>query len=277
MPLDATDFVFNAPIKSTDMMQFFNLLTGAMKDQPVTLSNALSVGGDQSQATALAVYGGIDLYAQRGDQTPGFGIGPNGLSWAGVVFDRAASGGVRIAPRLEVTGDLSVSGHITGDLPFDQYITSYLRTVRPGTLGVPGGFVVGQADPWGANLTSGQAAFVVRAPDMPARGVISAASFECWSGNWLQLNIRFWDIDPAQGWPSKMVTLDFDADNLTPGTAGRISMCNGKIGIGRLPDVEGAIRTLQAQMQVALQPSSSIYALQAAIRSIEQRLTNGHL
>ena len=36
MPLDAVNFHPLGPVKSVDLMQFYNLLTGVMQDQPIT-------------------------------------------------------------------------------------------------------------------------------------------------------------------------------------------------------------------------------------------------
>jgi hypothetical protein len=248
MPLDATLFMPQGGI-ATAMSQLYSLLTGATKDQPVTLANVLSVGGWQgTPATALRVYGGIDLYATPSDATPGFSVGPGGFVWSGLVFAPSPAGGLRVGPRLEVIGDLSVSGTIQGNLPWDQFFSTYLRDLHPGTITMPNSLVIGNVDPWQAGLTSAQAELVVRAPDLPRAGSSSALSLLCWASNWLQFNVRFWDTDPAQGWPSKMLTLDFDADTLTPGTAGRIRMQNGKVGIGQVPDIEGAILAIQRRL-----------------------------
>ena len=47
MPLDTTNFHAQGPVKSVDLMQFYNLFTGVMTDQPVTHANTLTVGGSQ--------------------------------------------------------------------------------------------------------------------------------------------------------------------------------------------------------------------------------------
>ena len=41
MPLSATNFIQNGPNLHQDHLQFFNLLTGVMTDQPVTISNTV--------------------------------------------------------------------------------------------------------------------------------------------------------------------------------------------------------------------------------------------
>lgn len=264
VPLDATSFIFDGPIKSTDMMQFVNLLTGAMSDQPVTISNTLSVGGDQARAAVpLKVYGSpghqgdlIEIYPSRAEPV-GFGIGAEGIfNWGeiasiGPIPERS---GLAIAPRLEVDGDLIVSGNIVGKLPFDQYMAPYFRTLRPGVFATPGGLSLGGADPWSAGLPNAQAQLAVRGANLPPSGVSTIASFQTWaSSNWLQFNVRFWDADPNAGWVGKILTLDFDADNLTPGTAGRITMREGKVGVGSIQDIEGTLKNMDAAIRALTQ------------------------
>lgn len=48
MPLNATNFFPGGPIKAADMLQYYNLFTGVMLDQPVTFANTLQIGGSQS-------------------------------------------------------------------------------------------------------------------------------------------------------------------------------------------------------------------------------------
>jgi hypothetical protein len=263
VPLDATNFVFEGPIKSTDLMQFVNLLTGAMSDQPVTISNILSVGGAQgSVPVPLKIYGApghignlIELYPSRQDPL-GFGIGAQGIfNWGEAASIGPADGtGLAIGPRLVVSGDLEVTGNISGKLPFDQYMAPYFRTLRPGVLASGNGLVLGGGDPWSAGLTNAQAQLVVRGANLPVSGVVNVASFESWaSSNWLQFNVRFWDADPNAGWVGKILTLDFDADNLTPGTAGRITMREGKVGIGAIQDIEGTLHNMDAAIRALTQ------------------------
>ena len=42
MPLNSSNFVLNGHAASADLMQFVNLLTGVMTDQPVTITNTLT-------------------------------------------------------------------------------------------------------------------------------------------------------------------------------------------------------------------------------------------
>lgn len=238
--LNATNFQPNE-------LQLFNLLTGVMSDQPVTFGNRLSVGGDLRRGAALQVYGALEVYGSRDEPRPSFSFGPHGMAWGGTLLERTYEGGLRVGS-LEVAGDLVVRGSIEAEFPFERYITRYLRELRPGVLSTWEHLIIGEADPWQTGLTHGQAALVVRADNLPQGGNSSAASFQCWAGNWLQFNVRFWDDDPRLGWQSKRLTLDFDADTLTPGTAGRITMKDGKVGIGWIPDVEGAIRSIEERL-----------------------------
>lgn len=135
MPLTAVDFVPKGPVKSLDLMQFYNLFTGAMNDQPVTFSNVLNVGGAQDLGSVpLRVYGAvgqttdlIDLYTDRNQATPGFGMnaagsfawGPGGAAPQDTFMTRIGgspdTAGLHITPALNVSGPLSVLG---GSLSF---------------------------------------------------------------------------------------------------------------------------------------------------------------
>ena len=255
MPLSASEFV---------PREFYNLLTGAMADQPVTLSNTLSVGGDQREdQPGLRVYGDLEVYGSRADTTPRYSLGPQGLRWSSVALETMDSGALRVGP-LVVDGTLIVHDRIVCDAidypGVESYVDRYFHELAPGTVAVSNRLVVGNADPWQAGLAYAQAQLVARASDLTQHSPVSSAlSLLCWSGNWLQFNVRFWDDDPTQAWPAKRVTLDFDADNLTPGTGGRITLQNGKVGIGRVTDVEGAITALNLRM-AALEASSAMYA-----------------
>lgn len=246
MPLTATDFMAQGPTP-TATSQLYSLLTGAIKDQPITLGDTVTIGGDQHAGEpALRVYGDIELYASRLDDVPGFGLGPGGFQWGTTFFQPAPLGGLRVGPSLEVIGDLRVGGTIHGELPWDEFFSTYLRDLHPGTIAMSSSLVIGNIDPWQAGLIGAQAELVVRAPDLHFGS--SALSLVCWSGNWLQFNVRFSDADASQSWPGKRVTLDFDVDNMPPGTAGRITLQNGKVGIGQISDVEGAILELQRRL-----------------------------
>jgi hypothetical protein len=128
MPLNATNFVALGPVKSVDMKQFYDLLTGTMTDQPVTFRNGLSIGGNQNVATVpLKLYGApgqttnlLDLYVDRTAAQPGFGFsaigsfgwGPGGAAALDTFMSRIAqqnghaddTAGILINPGLEVVG-----------------------------------------------------------------------------------------------------------------------------------------------------------------------------
>lgn len=137
MPLDATNFHVLGPVKSADLLQFYNLNTGVMLDQPVTFRNALSIGGNQGLTTVpLKVYGAtgqntnlIDLYSDRTQAQPGFGLsaigslawGPGGTAPQDTYLSRIAlqnghasdTPGLLVKPLLEVDGALTVNGLTT--------------------------------------------------------------------------------------------------------------------------------------------------------------------
>ena len=131
MPLDAVNFHPLGPVKSVDLMQFYNLLTGVMQDQPITSRNALSIGGNQGQTTVpLKVYGAvgqntnlIDLYVDRTAAQPGFGFsatgtiawGPGGVAPQDTFMSRIAlqNGHSTDTPGLLVTPLLEIAGMLT--------------------------------------------------------------------------------------------------------------------------------------------------------------------
>lgn len=134
MPLDAVNFHPLGPVKSNDLLQFYNLVTGVMQDQPITFRNALSIGGNQGLTTVpLKVYGAvgqntnlIDLYVDRSAPQPGFGLsalgifgwGPGGAAPQDTFMSRIAlqnghatdTPGLLLTPLLEINGGLKVSG-----------------------------------------------------------------------------------------------------------------------------------------------------------------------
>lgn len=135
MPLDTTNFHPQGPVKSVDLLQFYNLFTGLMNDQPVAFSNSVTIGGNQGLTTVpLRVYGAIgqntnliDLYADKNQAQPGFGFsavgrfawGPGGVSPQDTFMSRIATQnghssdtpGLLITPTLEVTGTISALGY----------------------------------------------------------------------------------------------------------------------------------------------------------------------
>ena len=135
MPLTAQNFVVKGPVKSADLLQFYNLFTGVMVDQPVTFSNLMSVGGSQANtAVPFKLYGApgqtshlIDLYPDRTSAQPGFGFsavgtfgwGPGGTAPIDTTLSRIATQGhasdtpgLLISPQLEVNGNILPHGSI---------------------------------------------------------------------------------------------------------------------------------------------------------------------
>jgi hypothetical protein len=119
------------------MLQFVNLFTGVMTDQPVTFKNALSVGTNQGAGTPpVRVYGAvgqtghlIDLYPSASSLNPGWGVGalgqfawgPGGSTVQDTFLSRIATqnghtsdtAGLLINPYLEVLGGLGFDGPLT--------------------------------------------------------------------------------------------------------------------------------------------------------------------
>jgi hypothetical protein len=135
MALNATNFVSKGPVLHADMLQFYNLFTGVMSDQPVTFRNTLNVGGNQTTSTVpLKLYGAvgqtshlIDLYADPGQAQPGFGFGaigtfgwgPGGTGAQDTFLSRIATqnghasdtAGLFVQPRLEVSNSIQAGGY----------------------------------------------------------------------------------------------------------------------------------------------------------------------
>ena len=133
MPLTAVNFITKGPVLHADLLQFYNLFTGVMLDQPVTFKNVLTLGGNQGTSTVpLKVYGAvgqtshlIDLYADTGQAQPGFGFGaagnfgwgPGGASPQDTFLSRVATqnghatdtAGLLIQPYAEVTGPIQAT------------------------------------------------------------------------------------------------------------------------------------------------------------------------
>lgn len=118
MALSLTGITSGAsPISAAHISQFFNLLTGSMTDQPVTLKNTLRVGGNQATSdNALTLVGVssqtgymIRTLLATGDTQPSFAIDKNGkLAWgAGGVsatdttLERVSAGVVKVSSLLQ--------------------------------------------------------------------------------------------------------------------------------------------------------------------------------
>jgi len=137
MPLTAVNFVTKGPVLHNDLLQFFNLFTGVMVDQPVTFKNTLTIGGNQGSTTVpLKLYGAVgqtshllDLYTDNTNANPGWGIaasglmawGPGGASPTDTFLSRVAvqnghssdTAGLLISPYLDVAGSAQIDGALT--------------------------------------------------------------------------------------------------------------------------------------------------------------------
>ena len=134
MALTAVNFVTKGPVLHNDLLQFYNLFTGVMTDQPITFQNTLSVGGSQGTSTVpLKVYGAVgqtthllDLYGDHTQSQPGWGMaslgqmgwGPGGSGAQDTFLSRVATqnghssdtAGLLISPYLEVAGGIAFNG-----------------------------------------------------------------------------------------------------------------------------------------------------------------------
>jgi len=129
-------------------MQFYNLFTGTMIDQPVTFSNTLTVGGNQSVSTVpLRLYGAVgqttnllDLYADKNQAQPGFGFnalgkfawGPGGTAPQDTFLSRIATQnghaadtpGLLITPAVEIAGNLTINAALLTTAPTNLQVLS---------------------------------------------------------------------------------------------------------------------------------------------------------
>ena len=134
MPLTAVNFVNKGPVLHNDLLQFFNLFTGVMVDQPVTFKNTVSVGGGQGNTTVpLKLYGAtgqtshlLDLYVDSTQAQPGWGIaatgvmqwGPGGVAPVDTTLSRVGTqnghatdtAGLLIQPYLDLAGTMQIDG-----------------------------------------------------------------------------------------------------------------------------------------------------------------------
>jgi hypothetical protein len=166
MPLSAVNFVPQGPIKSADLIQFFNLFTGTMTDQPVTFKNTLTVGGNQGVSSApLRVQGVsaqtanfVEVRLLAADAQPAFIVNPTGtlgwgpgggtavdatLSRSGVGILTVSGAGAAVAQFNGVSAAvnyLNIGNAITGNSPFIQALGAdgnvAARIISKGTAGV---------------------------------------------------------------------------------------------------------------------------------------------
>lgn len=132
MALQLTSIHPNGPIQSADIIQFFNLFTGVMTDQPVTMGNALHVGGSQGAGSAAFTIGGVALQTGNmleirtlaADTQPVLSIskagviaiGPGGAVGTDTTISRASTGGIVLADAA-VTGNVDPPGTGVKNLP----------------------------------------------------------------------------------------------------------------------------------------------------------------
>jgi len=181
VPLTATNFITKGPVLHADLLQFYNLFTGVMTDQPITFKNTLGVGGNQGATTVpLKLYGAVgqtthlmDLYADTTQTQPGWGIaalggmgwGPSGGAAQDTFLSRVATqnghasdtSGLLISPYLEVAGGIGFNGalsFLTSGASLSQGGAGSLELIINQDLKVNRGIYVGSA----AMGTSGQAA-----------------------------------------------------------------------------------------------------------------------
>ena len=136
MPLSAVNFVTKGPVMHADLLQFYNLFTGVMTDQPITFPNVVSIGGSQGNTTVpLKLYGAagqtthlFDLYADHSASQPGWGMaalgqmgwGPGGAASIDTTLSRVATqnghasdtAGILITPYLEVAGNIQAVTYV---------------------------------------------------------------------------------------------------------------------------------------------------------------------
>jgi hypothetical protein len=115
MPLNATNFVpLTGNIKAADLVQFFNLFTGVMTDQPVVFGNTLMIGGNQPAGSSPLRINGVaaqtaNMVEARGlgaDVQPLFSVGPTGtISWG-----PGGSTGTDVTLRRSAANQLTLTG-----------------------------------------------------------------------------------------------------------------------------------------------------------------------
>src|SRR2546426_5843947 len=111
MPLSSTNIQVGNIVKSADIIQFFNLFTGAMTDQAVSLKNQVTVGGNQGASTPAFTINGVsgqtadyfDITAFGGAAGGIFKIPSSGVLTLGSGLTITSGGETSQAPGLTVT------------------------------------------------------------------------------------------------------------------------------------------------------------------------------
>lgn len=219
----------------------------------------------------------IDLYTDRTQAQPGFGFsalgtfgwGPGGNAPIDTAMARTVPGpGLTISPNLSVSGIIYPQGpiiwpsgasindaggsvtaigvhlEVQGNIYVGLDRAQFLNEIRPGEIGLTSRLLVNGADAEGSGLTYAVGYVQTRGADMT--DVAGAYSFPfsamTFASNWVQFNPTFFKVTAGVGWPGIALLLDYDVDAASPGIGGRISMMNGKVGIG--PNVVAAAGTV---------------------------------
>lgn len=120
MPLSTTGIADGlSPIAAAAVLQFYNLLTGAITDQPVTLRNRTALGGNQGTTDNTLTLAGVTaqsglqlrLLKLLGDANPSFGVsidgvisfGPGGASATDTTISRFAANFLSMGSGIVVT------------------------------------------------------------------------------------------------------------------------------------------------------------------------------
>lgn len=119
MALSTTGIVDGeSPIAAAHILQFYNLLTGAMTDQPVTLRNRVAIGGNQDAVDNTLTLAGVTaqtglqlrLLKLLGDTNPSWSVdingvvsfGPGGASATDTTISRFAAGFLKMSSGIVV-------------------------------------------------------------------------------------------------------------------------------------------------------------------------------
>jgi len=147
MALASADFFVGGPAKSADILQFYNLLTGTMTDQPVILANTLRAGGSGGTG---AVPFQVDGVAGLAVNLVEFRLLPTDAIPT-VCFD--FSGNIRMGPGGAGALDTLIS-RVGGNLVVTSGADLYLRSAAGGTVHMDQSSLV-VADTLTGNLVSG--------------------------------------------------------------------------------------------------------------------------
>lgn len=128
MPLDSSHFVPKGHLIHQDLLQFVQLLTGIMTDQPVTLANRLTV--QTSDTVALRNEGVTELAVVNTPPAPGFGFARVYPKADGCLYILDPSGIERSLCGAQ--GPPGPTGSGTCDKPLRTYIRNAFSVIDPG-------------------------------------------------------------------------------------------------------------------------------------------------